>query len=84
MGAYTPVTKALWTERGRWDAAALEAARPCDTVINRPPHTTTVVYPFTTDIALREQYRNPWGFVRIGRLLEDLDSLAGNVAYKHW
>lgn len=30
------------------------------------------------------QYRNPWGAVRIGRLLEDLDSLAGNVAFRHW
>lgn len=30
------------------------------------------------------QYRNPWGNVRMGRLLEDLDSLAGNVAYAHW
>jgi hypothetical protein len=30
------------------------------------------------------QYRNPWGQVRIGRILEDLDSLAGFVAYEHW
>ena len=30
------------------------------------------------------QYRNPWGFVRIGRILEDLDSLAGTIAFSHW
>jgi hypothetical protein len=30
------------------------------------------------------QYRNPWGFLRIGRLLEDLDSLAGSIAFQHW
>ena len=30
------------------------------------------------------QYRSPWSAVRIGRLLEDLDSLAGNIAYEHW
>ena len=30
------------------------------------------------------QYRNPWGFVRMGKILEDLDSLAGNIAYEHW
>jgi hypothetical protein len=30
------------------------------------------------------QYRNPWGGVRVGRLLEDLDSLAGNIAFDHW
>ena len=29
------------------------------------------------------QYRNPWDRMRIGRVLEDLDSLAGNIAFKH-
>lgn len=29
------------------------------------------------------QYRNPWDGVRIGRLLEDMDSLAGFVAFDH-
>ena len=26
---------------------------------------------------------SPFGHVRIGRLLEDLDAMAGNVAFKH-
>ena len=30
------------------------------------------------------QYRNPWDQVRVGKLLEDLDSLAGNIAFQHW
>lgn len=30
------------------------------------------------------QYRNPWDEVRLGRLLEDLDSLAGFIAFNHW
>jgi acyl-coenzyme A thioesterase 9 len=30
------------------------------------------------------QYKNPWGYVRIGRVLEDLDSLAGSIAFAHW
>lgn len=30
------------------------------------------------------QYRSPWGLVRVGKLLEDLDSLAGNIAFRHW
>lgn len=30
------------------------------------------------------QYRNPWGYLRIARLLEDLDSLAGSIAFQHW
>lgn len=29
------------------------------------------------------QYRNPWHRIRIGRVLEDLDSLAGNIAFAH-
>ncbi|GIL65940.1 hypothetical protein Vafri_19567 [Volvox africanus] len=28
-------------------------------------------------------HRNPWGYLRVGRLLEDLDSLAGSVAFEH-
>lgn len=35
-------------------------------------------------LAVRLQYRNPWGEARIGRILEDLDSLAGFVAFDHW
>lgn len=31
----------------------------------------------------RTQYCNPWGHLRIGRVLEDLDSLAGNIAFAH-
>lgn len=30
------------------------------------------------------QYRNPWSGVRIGRVMEDMDSLAGFVAFDHW
>lgn len=29
------------------------------------------------------QYRNPWNRMRIGRVLEDLDSLSGNIAFAH-
>lgn len=47
------------------------------------PHKIEVCYPFSSDRALQEQYRNPWGAVRIGKLLEDLDSMAGTVAYQH-
>lgn len=30
------------------------------------------------------QYRSPWGEVRIGRILEDLDSLSALIAFDHW
>ena len=29
------------------------------------------------------QYRNPWDRMRLGRVFEDLDSLAGNIAFAH-
>jgi hypothetical protein len=48
-------------------------------------HCCTVVLPHCcTAVLLLLQYRNPWGFLRIGRLLEDLDSLAGSIAFTHW
>ncbi|KAK9841013.1 hypothetical protein WJX81_005413 [Elliptochloris bilobata] len=45
--------------------------------------TSTVTYPFSTDPVLKEEYRNPWNYLRMGKLLEDLDSLAGSVAFSH-
>lgn len=29
------------------------------------------------------QYRSPWNEVRLGRLLEDLDAMAGYIAFTH-
>ncbi|ODQ52950.1 Thioesterase/thiol ester dehydrase-isomerase [Saitoella complicata NRRL Y-17804] len=39
--------------------------------------------PFAEDDALLDQYVNAYGLLRMGQLLEDLDSLAGVIAYKH-
>jgi len=46
---------------------------------------TSVVYGFSdpTNSLLVDHYRNPWGFLRVGRLLEDLDALAGTIAFEH-
>ncbi|XP_024365857.1 acyl-coenzyme A thioesterase 2, chloroplastic isoform X3 [Physcomitrium patens] len=44
---------------------------------------TSVLYNFSSDNELREEYRNPWNSIRIGKLLEDLDALAGTIAVKH-
>jgi acyl-coenzyme A thioesterase 9 len=37
--------------------------------------------PFATDPVLRGQYISPWGAIRYGRLFEDMDALAGNIAF---
>ncbi|KAF0852608.1 mitochondrial acyl-CoA thioesterase [Andalucia godoyi] len=39
--------------------------------------------PFSTDVAMRQFYMNPYGDIRVGMLLEDLDSMAGLIAYEH-
>jgi acyl-coenzyme A thioesterase 9 len=41
-----------------------------------------VLLPFATDVTLRQQFVNKWGMLRVGKLLEELDAFAGNVAYK--
>ena len=42
--------------------------------IAKAPERKEVVYPFASSADLREQYRNPWDAVRVGRVLEDLDA----------
>lgn len=41
-----------------------------------------VLLPFATDHSLRQQFVNKWGMLRVGKLLEELDAFAGNIAYK--
>jgi acyl-coenzyme A thioesterase 9 len=38
---------------------------------------------FSTDTVLQEQYRNLFGGIRVGKVLEDLDALAGSIAHAH-
>ncbi|KAG7358631.1 acyl-CoA hydrolase [Nitzschia inconspicua] len=78
-----PIVNQLWTQR----ELAKEAVR--NSIIDmerpRPPSEsiTTISYPFSTDEFLKEQYRNPFGQMRFGKVLEDLDALAGNIAFAH-
>ncbi len=41
------------------------------------------ILPFGTDLKLRDSYINFFDGLRLGKLLEDLDFIAGRVAYKH-
>lgn len=88
VGAYTPITKRLWLQRYRWTDDRLASARERDpaaaATLRKPPQPLSVRYPFSSDPVVREHYRNPWGEARIGRILEDLDSLAGYVGFEHW
>lgn len=85
---HSPVTNALWEARSKM------YEKPADKAIgdvsqselgSKSPSQsrTSILYKFSSDYTLREQYRNPWNEVRMGKLVEDLDALAGTVSYKH-
>jgi len=93
-----PIVQQLWAVRQQAKQQSLKAkaARNKDKLSSTSSTTDTtpvgktpsesrvqVSYPFSSDIVLAEAYRNPWGHVRLGKLLEDLDALAGNIAFFH-
>lgn len=53
--------------------------------IEKPPSASllTVLLPFGSDPSLRAEYVNKWGQIRVGKLFEELDAFAGNIAYTH-
>jgi acyl-coenzyme A thioesterase 9 len=78
-----PIVHQLWTARNSAKEAA--AFKTVNKDLPRTPaqSETSVSYPFSSDEFLRETYRNPWGQMRFGKILEDLDALAGNIAFAH-
>lgn len=86
----SPIVAELW--RSRNEAKKRVAARGAEDAHNsdeptagkRPEESRVgIPYPFTRDTYLLETYINPWGEMRFGRILEDLDALAGNIAFHH-
>ncbi|KAK9993143.1 hypothetical protein SO802_022846 [Lithocarpus litseifolius] len=85
---HSPVTDALWNERASINERLFDIpddAPPPTELLTRTPSEsrTTIVYAFSSDSTLREQYKDPWNEFRIGKLLEDLDVLACAVSFKH-
>ncbi|CAK9139452.1 unnamed protein product [Ilex paraguariensis] len=85
---HSPVTNALWEARAKIFERLLDPSidhPPQNELLTKTPSQsrTTILYNFSTDYILREQYRDPWHEVRIGKLLEDLDALAGTISVKH-
>ncbi|XP_070047023.1 acyl-coenzyme A thioesterase 2, chloroplastic isoform X2 [Nicotiana tomentosiformis] len=85
---HSPVTNALWETRSKVFERLLDPpldAPPQSELLKKTPaeSRTSILYNFSTDYILREQYRDPWNEVRIGKLLEDLDALAGTISVKH-
>lgn len=54
-------------------------------IVNKKPSDSFVEVKlnFSTDTSLQEQYVNLFGGVRVGKILEDLDAMAGNIAHAH-
>ncbi|GAU23930.1 hypothetical protein TSUD_181190 [Trifolium subterraneum] len=85
---HSPVTTALWEARTKIFERLLDPPRdapPQSELLTKTPSQsrTSILYNFSSDFVLREQYRDPWNDVRIGKLLEDLDALAGTISVKH-
>ncbi|CAK9183218.1 unnamed protein product [Ilex paraguariensis] len=85
---HSPVTNALWEARSsifeRQFNATGDAPLQTQLITKTPSQSrTSILYKFSSDYILREQYRNPWNEIRIGKLLEDLDALAGTISFKH-
>lgn len=86
-----PIVHELWTARQRakqelnkHQSAPSTTTTSSSTITKSPTDSRVQVsYPFSTDALLWETYRNPWGQMRLGKLLEDLDALAGNIAFFH-
>ena len=79
-----PIVNQLWdlrleAKRKAAASGAIDMDRP------RPPSEsiTKINYDFKDDEFLMERYRNPFGHLRFGKVLEDLDALAGNIAFGH-
>ena len=72
----------MWEAQDSIDKNALP---PQTTLQSKVPRDSAVrvQYAFTADGELRDRYTNCWGAMDKGIIFEDLDALAGNVAWRH-
>jgi acyl-coenzyme A thioesterase 9 len=81
---HSPVTNALWeARRNMFEIPTGDDASQSKLTAKSPSRSrTSILYKFSSDFVLREQYRNPWNEIRTGKLVEDLDALAGTISFK--
>ncbi|XP_054811847.1 acyl-coenzyme A thioesterase 4, mitochondrial-like isoform X2 [Prosopis cineraria] len=81
---HSPATQALWEARSTIFEKHAYVPSQSQLISKTPSRSrTSIFYDFASDYVLREQYRNPWNQIRMGKLVEDLDALAGTIAFKH-
>lgn len=84
----SPMTEALWKLREEQsditDTESIGTSDPTHLITKKPSESAvTIEYPFSTDEELRFRYSNAFGFIRMGIILEDLDAMAGSIAFMH-
>ncbi|KAN0050312.1 hypothetical protein ACTA71_003429 [Dictyostelium dimigraforme] len=77
------ITQQLWFARVSKEVNPALTEAPKLTTKSPEESKVEVILPFSTDLQLRENYLSPYGNLRIGRFLEDLDAIATVVAFKH-
>ena len=80
----TAIVDELWRARDALKRAAESKHVATGDPTPLPPSAarTSAVYAFSSDERLADSYRNPWGALRLGRVIEDLDALAGSIAFQ--
>jgi acyl-CoA hydrolase len=94
----TPITAQLWSRRQKErESMVMSTDTELKGIASKPQETApvllmdktakesrlTIRYNFSQDANLRDLYVDSFGNVLIGKLFEDLDALAGNVAISH-
>ena len=81
----SPIVQLLWKERANLQRVTAEGGKPQEKLLTKTARDSRVAvsYNFKDDQLLKEQYANFNGLIQFSKLFEDLDALAGNVAFKH-
>ncbi|KAJ1558419.1 hypothetical protein HK096_000996, partial [Nowakowskiella sp. JEL0078] len=81
-----PATNRLWTKRFMDDSPLSSSTTPAERILVPKRMEDSYVeefLPFKSYPAELENYINFYGGVRIGKIFEDLDAMAGSASYKH-
>jgi acyl-CoA hydrolase len=79
----SPIKEALSAGRDTTTFSLTTGVESAPTRPLRLPQRLQTRLQLSTSPALRSFYTNAWGKLRIGRVLEDLDALAGSIALRH-
>lgn len=81
----TGTTAALWNKRFEMEQYKKGATKPQEKLVEKPPSAShmSIALPVSSDADIHDQYANFRGGIQFGKLLEDIDAFAGNIAFLH-